>query len=76
MILHCDILGKMNWVSVHPENIAVVFQLSGLLIELKIKYQQTLHPELSEKDITAMVFEKLLSDKMKEHVRAARQKSF
>lgn len=62
-----------NSTLIYLDNFNMVFQLSGFLIELKLKYYQKLFPDKSVKVIKEIIYQEILNYKEKELKNAARQ---
>jgi hypothetical protein len=67
------ILFIMNQNEIYLDNLNMAFQLSGFLIELKIKYYCKLFPDKSKDEVSRIVYKELVDYKEKELKNAARQ---
>jgi len=62
-----------NSTMIYLDNFNMVFQLSGFLIELKLKYYQKIFPDKSVKVLKEIIYQEIVNYKEKELKNAARQ---
>jgi hypothetical protein len=67
------ILFIMNQNEIYLDNLNMAFQLSGFLIELKIKYYCKLFPDKSKDEVSRIVYKELVDYKEKELINAVQQ---